>query len=160
MITGNHDWYTDARTERDFTHHPFNTQHPSSAREGRWWRMPGFWHKQAHAGATGVTVDMFYIDTQIWRIGSGADSAARRRIVDAALAGSFGGSAAAKDAQVAWLRRELAASQAVWKVVLGHHPIYTAGSHGTTPVLLAELDPILREFGVQFYIAGHDHNKQ
>merc|ERR1712203_1026567 len=51
-------------------------------------------------------------------------------------------------------------SNADWKLVFGHHPIYTAGSHGTTQVLLAELDPLMRSHGVQMYFAGHDHSKQ
>lgn len=58
------------------------------------------------------------------------------------------------------MRAELQASTAQWKVVIGHHPVYSAGSHGTTEDLLLELDPLLREFGVNMYFNGHDHNKQ
>lgn len=47
-----------------------------------------------------------------------------------------------------------------WKVVLGHHMIYSAGGHGTNSYLLQDLDPILRENGVQMYLNGHDHNQQ
>mmetsp|Transcript_126617 Transcript_126617/g.352772 ORF Transcript_126617/g.352772 Transcript_126617/m.352772 type:complete len:529 (+) Transcript_126617:100-1686(+) len=136
IITGNHDWHTDARTEREFTHHHENV--------GGWWRMPNFWYKQSYNTASGLTVDMFHIDTSIWRglskprqvLGSGA-----------------------KEEQVSWLTAELERSTADWKVALGHHPVYSAGSHGITQEILEELDPLLRRFGVPIYVAGHDHSK-
>jgi len=135
-VTGNHDWHTDARTERDFTTHPLN--------DGGWWRMPAFWYKQSFT-TSALTLDVFFIDTQIWK-GSG-------------LAEDLLGESIYQD-QVSWLTSELSASVADWKVVLGHHPVYSAGSHGTTEDLLLELDPILRQYGVHVYFNGHDHNLQ
>jgi acid phosphatase len=135
-VTGNHDWHTDARTERDFTTHPLN--------EGGWWRMPSFWYKQSFATPS-LAIDVFFIDTQIWK-GSG--------LAEELLGGNI------YHEQVSWLTSELSASLADWKVVLGHHPVYSAGSHGTTEDLLLELDPILRQFGVHAYFNGHDHNLQ
>ena len=32
--------------------------------------------------------------------------------------------------QFRWLRRELAASKADWKIVVGHHPVFSGGAHG------------------------------
>ena len=60
--------------------------------------------------------------------------------------------------QLAWLREELAKSSAQWKVVFGHHPVYSSGYHGVHPDLVKELSPILDEYDVQLYINGHDHN--
>ena len=57
-----------------------------------------------------------------------------------------------------WLRRVLAASTAPWKVVVGHHPIYSSGFYGNDPVALARLGPLFRRHGVQLYINGHDHH--
>lgn len=137
VVTGNHDWHSDATYERDFTQHPDNV--------GGWWRMPHFWYKQNFQGSFNVSVDAFFIDTQIWKGSS---------LVEQVLGES------AYQAQIAWLTSELAASTADWKIVLGHHPIYSAGSHGTTEDLLLELDPLLRQHGAHIYFNGHDHNKQ
>jgi phosphodiesterase/alkaline phosphatase D-like protein len=59
--------------------------------------------------------------------------------------------------QLRWLDRELAASQARWKIVYGHHPIYSYGVHGDTPQLIESLLPILKKNRVQVYLVGHDH---
>jgi len=66
----------------------------------------------------------------------------------------------ARREQKAWLTSELQRSGADWKVVLGHHPVYSGGSHGNTEELLDELDPLLRKYGAHIYFSGHDHNKQ
>jgi 3',5'-cyclic AMP phosphodiesterase CpdA len=57
-----------------------------------------------------------------------------------------------------WLQKALAASTAPWKVVVGHHPIHSAGFYGDDPVAIARLTPLFRRYGVQLYINGHDHN--
>ncbi|MBM5810188.1 MAG: metallophosphoesterase, partial [Cyanobacteria bacterium M_surface_9_m1_291] len=38
--------------------------------------------------------------------------------------------------QLPWLRKSLAASTAPWKVVVGHHPIYSAGLYGDDRALI------------------------
>lgn len=48
-------------------------------------------------------------------------------------------------------------SNAKWKFVVGHHPIRSAGHHGDTEELVAQLLPILEENNVDLYINGHDH---
>ena len=60
--------------------------------------------------------------------------------------------------QLPWLRRALAASTAPWKVVVGHHPIYSSGFYGDDPAAIARLTPLFRQYGVQLYINGHEHH--
>jgi len=60
--------------------------------------------------------------------------------------------------QLPWLRRVLAASSAPWKVVVGHHPIYSSGFYGNDPAAIARLTPLFRQHGVQLYINGHEHH--
>lgn len=48
-------------------------------------------------------------------------------------------------------------STAKWKIVVGHHTIRSAGNHGNTVELVAQLLPILQANNVDFYINGHDH---
>ncbi|CAK9077010.1 Purple acid phosphatase 7, partial [Durusdinium trenchii] len=138
VITGNHDWWTDALYERAYTGCAANQE------KGGHWQLPHFWYKKSYT-AKGLTVDAFYIDTQIWK-GS--------PIVDSKLGPG------AREEQKQWLFSGLAESTADWRIVLGHHPVYSAGNHGVTEVLLSELDPKLRELGVPVYFAGHDHSKQ
>lgn len=60
--------------------------------------------------------------------------------------------------QLPWLKAALARSTAPWKVVVGHHPLYTAGFYGDDPAGIARLTPLFKRYGVQLYINGHDHN--
>lgn len=60
--------------------------------------------------------------------------------------------------QISWLRAALAQSRAPWKVVVGHHPIYSSGFYGNDPELAAKLTGLMRRHGVQLYINGHEHN--
>lgn len=60
--------------------------------------------------------------------------------------------------QMTWLKSSLAASRAPWKVLMGHHPIYSSGFYGDDREAIGRLTPLLRRHGVQLYINGHDHN--
>jgi len=60
--------------------------------------------------------------------------------------------------QLPWVRKSLAASTAPWKVVVGHHPIYSAGLYGDDRALISRLTPLFERYGVQLYINGHEHN--
>ena len=62
-------------------------------------------------------------------------------------------------AQLSWLDEEIGKSTARWKVVYGHHPIYSAGTHSDNPTLIKQLLPVLRD-RVDVYLAGHDHDMQ
>lgn len=60
--------------------------------------------------------------------------------------------------QFAWFEQELSRSDAPWKIVFGHHPIYSSGYYGNSPELIAALTPLFKKYGVQLYINGHEHN--
>jgi len=60
--------------------------------------------------------------------------------------------------QLPWLRKSLAASQAPWKVVVGHHPIHSSGFYGENPEAIARLTPHFQRHRVQLFINGHEHN--
>jgi tartrate-resistant acid phosphatase type 5 len=60
------------------------------------------------------------------------------------------------EAQLMWLKEELEKSKAHWKIVYGHHPIYSDGDHGDSIVLKARLLPLLKD-KVDMYLVGHDH---
>jgi 3',5'-cyclic AMP phosphodiesterase CpdA len=62
-------------------------------------------------------------------------------------------------AQLLWLTAELERSQAAWKIVYGHHPIYSEGQHEDNNVKIEQLLPVLRS-RADVYLAGHDHDMQ
>ena len=63
-----------------------------------------------------------------------------------------------KDAdQARWLERELQASKARWKIVFGHHPLYSHSERGDNPRMIRYLEPLLRKYEVDLYLAGHHH---
>jgi hypothetical protein len=63
------------------------------------------------------------------------------------------------EAQLAWLIAELDKSRAPWKVVYGHHPIYSEGQHEDNNQKIAQLLPVLKD-RADVYLAGHDHDMQ
>ena len=62
--------------------------------------------------------------------------------------------------QVEWLERELKASTATWKVVYGHHPVFSYGEHGDEKQMNKRVRPLLEKYRVDAYICGHDHDRQ
>jgi tartrate-resistant acid phosphatase type 5 len=63
--------------------------------------------------------------------------------------------------QLAWLEAELQKPlNTPYLAVMAHHPVYSDGPHGDHPVLIKDWDPLLREYNVHLYIAGHDHDMQ
>ncbi|MGA3188226.1 MAG: metallophosphoesterase [Bryobacteraceae bacterium] len=62
------------------------------------------------------------------------------------------------DAQVKWLKEELAKSNAVWKFVFLHEPLYTVGGmHGPALQMRQAIQKDLHDNHVQFVLAGHNH---
>ncbi len=63
------------------------------------------------------------------------------------------------EGQKAWMSRAISAasSSCVASVVVGHHPVFSAGEHGDSGDLLGILKPLLDSQGVDLYLAGHDH---
>lgn len=60
-----------------------------------------------------------------------------------------------------WLMAQMKASQAAWKVVIGHHPIFSGGKYQQMKPLAGLTLPRLICGGkADFYLAGHDHNMQ
>lgn len=52
-----------------------------------------------------------------------------------------------------------------WKIVVGHHTIFSAGPHGNPPDfftrnLRAAMLPLFQRYAVDLYICGHDHDAE
>ena len=62
--------------------------------------------------------------------------------------------------QQAFLEGELAGTDATWKVILVHHPPYSAGYQGSSSASREVVAPIAARYGVQLVLSGHDHDYQ
>ena len=139
-ILGNHDYHDNCDAQIEYG--------KTSPR----WRMPARYYQQTHALGHGVTADFFYIDT----------TPMIREYYYPYLEEKTRDKVITQDVpkQMAWFKSALAASKAQWKIVIGHHPIYSGGEHGDTKELIQNVLPLLHEHGVQAYINGHDHDLQ
>lgn len=131
-VLGNHDHKGVVAAERDY-----------SAVSSRW-SMPADYYRHTEVLGCGDLVELFFLDTLPL---SG----------DGFMARLFEPSAAS---QLLWLSTALAESHATWKIVVGHHPVFSAGPHGNTPALVAALKPLFDRHHVAAYVNGHDHNLQ
>lgn len=131
VVLGNHDRQGNA--EAQFEYQRVNPR----------WHMPSRYFTHVEQLGVGVTAKFFFIDTN--GHGSGEDDSKASEL---------------DRAQFDWLERELADSKAPWKFVVGHHPVFSGGYHGSSPALIQMLKPLLDKYNVQAYFCGHDHDMQ
>jgi acid phosphatase len=137
VILGNHDYHGNCDAQLEY------------AKTSSRWKMPARYYSQSHTLAPGVSADFFFIDTtpmvkSYYKTAKMHDHVASQDV----------------PGQLAWFRTALAESKAQWKIVFGHHPIYSGGGHGDTPELIESILPLLHEHKVQAYFNGHDHDLQ
>ncbi len=104
------------------------------ARSGRSlrWRMPA-----AHYAVEGLPawLHIYSLDTQPIVEGNAGSSQAEQ--ARAALCGRSG-----------------------WRLLMGHHPIYSNGSHGDYAAVGSYVEELVRDCELQAYFAGHDHHQE
>ncbi len=137
-VLGNHDYH-------DTVDGPAQ-QLGYAARQKSRWHMPAKWYRMD----LGKTATFLFLDTNLRSL-SGAKPGKRPK---ACL------SAEEESVQWTWLERELEQPRAPFTFVVGHHPVYSNGSHGDSPELVQRLAPLLQKSGVHFSLAGHDHDLQ
>ncbi len=133
VVLGNHDYLGSPGAEVDYT------------RVSPRWRMPSRYWRQNITLADGSDAAFFFLDT------TPIDHLLGLR--DEIPQADFG----ARD-QIMWLERELASCSAPWRIVVGHHPIYSSGAHGGSLGMIEHVRPLLQRYGVQAFFNGHDHN--
>lgn len=62
--------------------------------------------------------------------------------------------------QLSWLDAALASASTPWTVVAMHHPMYSAGYHGSDLAVRAAFGPLIAKYHVPLVLAGHDHDYQ
>ena len=132
-VLGNHDYKgEDANPDAQVAYSAINPR----------WRMPARHYVQPIILPDGRTLDMFAFDTTLHLTPREHERPLRL-------------------AQMVWLDKALRTSTAEWKLVFGHHAIFSNGSlHGSSRPLIAWLKPQLEAHGVQAYVCGHDHDLQ
>jgi tartrate-resistant acid phosphatase type 5 len=71
--------------------------------------------------------------------------------------------AGAFDAQLNWLQTVLSDNTVKWKMVVGHHPLYTGGWRLNSPDtknMRDLLEPVFKKYNVDVYICGHEHHQE
>jgi tartrate-resistant acid phosphatase type 5 len=137
VILGNHDYHGNCDAQLEYAR-----THPN-------WIMPARYFLQTHRIDDATTADFFYLDTtpmikSYWHHGKTTAHVATQDVPK----------------QLDWFKGALAASQARWKIVIAHHPIYSGGEHGDTTELIENVLPLLHEYKVQAWFNGHDHDLQ
>jgi tartrate-resistant acid phosphatase type 5 len=60
--------------------------------------------------------------------------------------------------QLHWIDSVLEYSHALWKIVVGHHPIYSSvEKRGNNQELIESVLPLLKKYKVKIYLCGHEH---
>jgi hypothetical protein len=62
--------------------------------------------------------------------------------------------------QLIWLDSVLSRSAEKRKIVVGHHPVYSVGDHGSEPRMKSVFEQRFEKYNVSLYVAGHDHSLQ
>jgi tartrate-resistant acid phosphatase type 5 len=138
-ILGNHDYH--ANCDAQVAYNKINLR----------WNMPARYYVHSHQIDPVTTADFFYLDTtpMVKSYHKNGGEATRANVITQDV-----------PKQIAWFKDALAASKAQWKIVIGHHPIYSGGGHGDTVELIENILPLLHEHKVQAYFNGHDHDLQ
>jgi tartrate-resistant acid phosphatase type 5 len=137
VALGNHDYHGDSQAQIDY-----------SRRSSRW-RLPARWYSRKETAPDGATLELFVLDTSPFIRAYYEDGGQKVKVTGQDT-----------EAQLRWFNQAMAASKADWKVVVGHHPIYSSNEFGGSPDLQAKIDPILQRYGVPLYLNGHDHDLQ
>jgi tartrate-resistant acid phosphatase type 5 len=132
-VLGNHDYRSNPQAQVEYT--------GVSTR----WKMPDRYYSFRKAIDDSTDLDVFCLDTN------------PLAYLSIGEAKSLNDTSAEKK-QLLWLDRQLQQSTARWKVVIGHHTVYSGGEHGDNETLQFLLEPIFISGGVDFYLCGHDHD--
>jgi len=137
VVLGNHDYRGNAQAQIDYS--------DISQR----WNMPSrYFHKDIKTD-DGASVRFIFLDT------NPLDD-------DYYDSSKYGPKVSGQDttAQLMWMD-SLLAEDYDWKVVIGHHPLYTGGKRaGRKNAVRSHLEPRFDRHGVDLYLAGHEHDLQ
>lgn len=119
------------------------------------WRLPARYYA-VEMNVDDTTTALFAIIDTVPLVDARSASAPPAEVANADVAEAWNA-----ERQLAWLDSTLQHTDARWRFVVGHHPLYAAdGKHRDYPVLRETVGPILDDHAVDAYIAGHVHALQ
>lgn len=142
-VLGNHDYHDNPDGEQ--------VQLAYAKKPGVRWHMPEKWYR-VDLGGVKPLVTFLALDTNFPKISGGKNKKTG--------APKTHMSADEEARQLVWLKAELAKPRAPFTVVVGHHPLYSNGSHKDTQPLIEQWGDLLQEHKVHAYLCGHDHDLQ
>lgn len=137
-VLGNHDYKGSAQAEIDYS------------KISRRWRMTSSYYTFARKVNDSVSVRFIFLDTpplvsEYYKKPEEYPELGRQDTVK----------------EMKWLKEVLSNSKEQWKLVFGHHPVFSASkTHGNTPEMIARIKPLMERYNAQFYFCGHDHDFQ
>jgi tartrate-resistant acid phosphatase type 5 len=134
-VLGNHDYIGNPNAQIQY-------------RDQRWQMPSKYYSKQ------GPNVLFVFIDTVILAPGETALYLSRGDMINKGV-DTFN-----KQVHLQWIENTLKNSNAKWKIVFGHYPIYSDGEHGNTQELVQVLPLLFKKYNVDAYFSGHDHSFQ
>lgn len=144
LVLGNHDYKSNPDAQVEYS------------KISRRWKMPARYYSKLFpiSGDTTQQVLIVFIDTNplIPEFYSNSEYGPNVRTQDSS-------------AQKKWLHKVLGnpSKNIKWKLVVGHHPLYSGGGRMDwydTRAIRRTLKPIFDKYGVDAYLAGHEHNLQ
>ena len=137
VVLGNHDYKSNPDAEVAYS------------KISQRWHMPSryFSIKKRIGKNTSATAEFFFIDTSPFEKDYYTDEDYKDKVITADTA-----------AQKQWLINTLQKSTATWKIVVGHHPLYSAGIRkGKLQDMIDAFQDIFEKYKVDAYICGHEH---
>jgi tartrate-resistant acid phosphatase type 5 len=122
------------------------------------WKYPEPWYTFSEDLGDGATLQVVMIDTVILSGNSdvrGEDGELVHELKGSELPGPENPVHAAS--QLQWLEATLKASNATFLLVAGHFPVWSICEHGPTTEMVKSVKPLLEQYHVTAFIAGHDH---
>ncbi len=113
------------------------------------WKMPSKHFKEQVTTGNNEAVELFFVDSNPYQ-------------KDLLSAGSAYPELNGMDTvyQNGWIETELRNSNADWKIVIGHHPLYTCGVRKNQPQYMRKFEGLFNETQVDAYFCGHEHDLQ
>ena len=137
VVLGNHDYRGAPSAEIDYSN--------ISPR----WKLPSKYFKEQFSAGSNESVEMFFMDSNPYQkdlLGAGS-SYPELNALDTV-------------SQNGWIESGLRNSSADWKLVIGHHPLYTCGVRKNQPQDMRKFEGLFNETHVDAYFCGHEHDLQ
>ena len=113
------------------------------------WKLPSKYFKEQFSAGGNESVEMFFMDSNPYQkdlLGAGS-SYPELNALDTV-------------SQNGWIESGLRNSSADWKLVIGHHPLYTCGVRKNQPQDMRKFEGLFNETHVDAYFCGHEHDLQ